>query len=247
VSKKAPKETRTAQEVVDSIVRFEVERIDRSAIKKAPYNPRVIDDVARSKLSDILGSNGLVEPLVWNRRTGVLVSGHQRLSILDQRAGSKDYTLPVSVVDVDEVAEAELNIALNNPDAQGEFTIEGLAAMFKAQPGISMRKLGMDEADKFRLLGNDPNALEANEAEVLAEKLAESRRQQDEILANSEGRDTAEFYLVLVGRDSEDVLDFLRQARAAAGETAFPDNRFHDLRAVRRLLGWPDPRDAEFQ
>lgn len=32
---------------------------------------------------------GFVEPLVWNRRTGNLVGGHQRLKILAARSGSR--------------------------------------------------------------------------------------------------------------------------------------------------------------
>lgn len=42
-------------------------------------------------------------PLVWNRRTGILVSGHQRLKALDALEGTEDYELTVSVIDVDDL------------------------------------------------------------------------------------------------------------------------------------------------
>ena len=53
---------------------------------------------------------GYVEPLVWNKRTGSLVGGHQRFKILLEQ-GLKE--VDVSVVDLDLEKEKTLNIALN--------------------------------------------------------------------------------------------------------------------------------------
>ncbi len=78
--------------------KFVSERIHRSKIKNAPYNPRSIDDHARKKLHHNLKKKGLLDALVWNKRTGNLVSGHQRLSILDDlSATGDDYTLDFAV------------------------------------------------------------------------------------------------------------------------------------------------------
>ena len=90
--------------------KFEVEVISRGEIHGADYNPRVISEDARKRLKRMLAKHGLVQPLVWNRRTGNLVSGHQRLSQLDQLERSQDYDLQVSVVDVDEREEKLLNV-----------------------------------------------------------------------------------------------------------------------------------------
>ncbi|MBA4387660.1 MAG: DNA methylase [Verrucomicrobia bacterium] len=85
----------------------------------APYNPRQICPEALAGLRASVERFGLVEPVVWNRRTGHVVGGHQRLKAL-QALGETD--TPVVVVDLDELEEKALNIALNSPSLAGEFT-----------------------------------------------------------------------------------------------------------------------------
>lgn len=109
--------------------RFDVEAIPRGQIKNAPYNPRVIDPEARDRLRAKIQTVGLVTTLVWNRRTGNLVGGHQRLSILDELEGSEDYTLTVSVIDVDAREEKSLNVFLNNTATMGDWDTNALAAI----------------------------------------------------------------------------------------------------------------------
>lgn len=60
----------------------------------------------------------MVEPLVWNKRTGNLVGGHQRLKILKEM-GVKG--IEVSVVDLDDVKEKALNLALNKISGEWDF------------------------------------------------------------------------------------------------------------------------------
>ena len=98
--------------------------IHRSKLKNAPYNPRVIDPVSFRRLKEsIERTKGLVEPPVWNKRTGNLVGGHQRLEVLDILKKTMDYTLVVAVVDLTEPQEIELNIALNNPNLSGQYDL----------------------------------------------------------------------------------------------------------------------------
>jgi len=90
-----------------------LERIAARRINPAPYNPRIDlkpGDPDYEKLARSVDEFGLVEPLVWNRRTGNLVGGHQRYKILLAR-GVKD--VDVSVVDLPIDREKALNIALN--------------------------------------------------------------------------------------------------------------------------------------
>ncbi len=80
----------------------------------------------------------LVEPLVWNKRSGYILGGHQRLAVLRKR-GAKQ--VDVSVVDLDETRELALMAVLNKP--AGEFTpdVDGLIAGL----GAELRKsLGLD-------------------------------------------------------------------------------------------------------
>lgn len=120
------------QHPLDNIV---FERVPRSGIMNAPYNPRLpLTDDQRRRLTKILSKFGLAEPLIWNKRSGNLVSGHQRLTILDKLAeGRKDYLIAASVVDLDEVGERELNIAMNNGEAQAKWDITKLGEMYKDQ------------------------------------------------------------------------------------------------------------------
>ena len=96
--------------------KFDMDTISRDQIHGAEYNPRIISEDAKKRLRKMLAKHGLVQPLVWNRRTGNLVSGHQRLAALDSLEKSKNYDLLVAVVDVSEREERVLNVQLNNPD-----------------------------------------------------------------------------------------------------------------------------------
>ena len=96
-----------------------------SSLKAAPYNPRQISGEALAGLSKSLERWGVVQEVVANRRTGYIVGGHQRVAAL-KKMGAKE--VPVVWVDLDEVEEKALNVALNNPHISGEFddTIAGL-------------------------------------------------------------------------------------------------------------------------
>lgn len=84
-----------------------------SRINPAPYNPRLDlkpGDPEYEKLRRSVEEFGLVEPLVWNVRTGNLVGGHQRFKVLVARG---DTRAQVSEVDLDPARERALNLALN--------------------------------------------------------------------------------------------------------------------------------------
>ena len=90
---------------------FEVKRI--ADMNRAAYNPRVDlqpEDEEYQAIERSLKRHGLVQPIVWNRRTNTVVSGHQRLTVLEAQ-GETEVT--VSVVDLDNIQEKEQNVALN--------------------------------------------------------------------------------------------------------------------------------------
>ena len=105
--------------------------VHRSQVNPAPYNPRLMDEAQRAELDASLHRHGLVIPLVWNKKTGNLVGGHQRLEWLDLKHPGLDYELTVSVVNLEIPAEKRLNILLNNQAAQGSFHIESLCSIIK--------------------------------------------------------------------------------------------------------------------
>lgn len=92
---------------------MDVKRISIDRIVPAAYNPRAQlkpGDTEYAHLRKSIDEFGLVEPLVWNQRTGNLVGGHQRLTALID-AGETE--VDVSVVDLPLEREKALNIALN--------------------------------------------------------------------------------------------------------------------------------------
>ena len=77
-----------------------IETIPVSKINPATYNPRKDlkpEDPEYKKLLQSIIVFGYVDPLVWNKRTGNLVGGHQRFKIL-LAMGFKE--VQVSVVDL---------------------------------------------------------------------------------------------------------------------------------------------------
>ena len=120
--------------------------MNRANLKAAPWNPRQIDDEAKKKLRSSLKRVGLVSPIVWNKRTGTIVSGHQRLDLLDQLEGRRDYELDVAVIDVAEKTEKEINIFLNNELASGTWDINKLDSLMK--DGLDFGNCGFE---KFEL------------------------------------------------------------------------------------------------
>ena len=73
----------------------QVAMIPVAKIKTAKYNPRKDlqpGDPEYEKLKASLQEFGVVDPLVWNKRTGNLVGGHQRLKVLlEDNAASRPF------------------------------------------------------------------------------------------------------------------------------------------------------------
>lgn len=90
-----------------------IERIKLGEAKFPDYNPRVdvtLQPKFHESLKKSLDRFGYVEPVVWNRRTGNIVGGNQRAKVLLEKGVSE---ADVIVVDVDEVTEKAMNVALN--------------------------------------------------------------------------------------------------------------------------------------
>lgn len=90
-----------------------VREIEIGKLNPAPYNPRVSLEPGMpeyDKLKRSIETFGDVEPVVWNKRTGNVVGGHQRLRVMRDLGWQQ---IPCSVVDLDEKDEKLLNLALN--------------------------------------------------------------------------------------------------------------------------------------
>lgn len=130
-------------------------RMEIKDLNPAEYNPREIDDEELEGLTASVEEFGLVEPLVWNKRTGNLVGGHQRLKVLLAQGVPKAM---VSVVDLSLEREKALNVALNNPHIQGRFSdgLQDLLREIKADDRHLFRDVALDKLleDEARSLGS---------------------------------------------------------------------------------------------
>lgn len=132
---------------------FNAENVElrRSEIHFADYNPRIIDEEELKSLRKGIKKFGLVGGLVVNKQTGnTIVQGHQRISVLDSlqkynpETQENDYIIRADVVDLDETSEMELNILLNNPNAQGKWDYGRMKAIV---PKINIANAGLSNAD----------------------------------------------------------------------------------------------------
>jgi hypothetical protein len=89
-----------------------------SELNPAPYNPRTMTDKARQGLSNSIDAFGLVQPIIWNRQTGNVVGGHQRLYDLITKGVEET---DVVEVDIPLIKEKALNISLNNSAISGDY------------------------------------------------------------------------------------------------------------------------------
>ena len=92
---------------------MEISKIPIEKLNPAAYNPRKDlqpGDPEYEKLKRSIQEFGYVEPIIWNKRTGNIVGGHQRYKILLEQGIQE---IDCVVVDLDETKEKALNIALN--------------------------------------------------------------------------------------------------------------------------------------
>lgn len=145
--------------------------VKRSQIRFASYNPRTLSDDEKKTLKRGIKKFGLVGGLVVNKRTGMtLVSGHQRLTVMDElnKYPGEDYVIRVDVIDVDEKQEKELCILLNNPNAQGKWDDDKLRELV---PDIDWKDAGLTDID-LNLIGCD-FLLQTEEENSLADALTD--------------------------------------------------------------------------
>jgi ParB-like chromosome segregation protein Spo0J len=102
---------------------MEIQKISIDKLKPAKYNPRKNlkpGDPEYEKIKRSIQEFGYVEPIIWNKRTGNVVGGHQRLKILNE-LGEKE--IDCVIVDMDETREKALNIALNKISGQWDMPL----------------------------------------------------------------------------------------------------------------------------
>ena len=213
--------------------RFENVTIHRNEIKNAPYNPRVIDKHARKKLKDKIKKIGLVGTLTWNKRSGNLVGGHQRLSILDELEGTQDYTLTVSAVDMDDKTEKEMNVFLNNTVTQGNFDLDLLGELINDK-SLDIAAFGFDNLD-LQMMFDDNDTLgsffdeKKDNAAVDIEKIEKMKKGRKDYRDSVKDKDDAVFCLHIVFQSQKQLDSFLDKTLTPRNERYLDGQRFISL------------------
>ena len=104
-----------------------IERKHTADLIPAGYNPRKDlkpGDAEYEKLKRSIEQFGYVEPVIWNKTTGFVVGGHQRLKVLLDMGITE---VECVVVEMDAEKEKALNIALNK--ISGEWDKDKLALL----------------------------------------------------------------------------------------------------------------------
>ncbi len=179
--------------------------IKRSQINLAGYNPRKITPEAKRKLRENLSKMGLMGGLVWNERTGNLVSGHQRITILDAdnrydiRTHENDYDVFVTKVDLDEKEEKAQNIFFNNQSAMGFFDEDKLHQMMKEIDFSEMS--GFSKRNQISMFAD--SSLTDEEYAQIAEQVEETTNKFKKMHRNTTNEVDAN-YVVLVFKNAGD-------------------------------------------
>lgn len=161
-------------------------------IERATYNPRVElqpGDAEFESLKRSIQDYGMLIPIIWNKQTNRVVGGHQRLSV-EEHLGRTE--VDVSVVDLDETREKELNLILNK--AQGAWDDVKLQEL--------LNNLG-DRAEETGFTLPEITALQSSTEDALDETFLE-----EELSAIEE---TFNVTLEFDNKDKEDVLGYIQQ------------------------------------
>jgi DNA modification methylase len=142
---------------------MEVRKVPIDKLVPAGYTPRKDlkpGDPEYEKLKRSMDEFGYVEPIIWNKQTGHVVGGHQRLKILQAQG---EQAVDCVVVDMEENKEKALNIALNK--ISGEWDDEKLKILLEELTAINMQDITGFTEDELKDILNG-NTIQAKQEAV---------------------------------------------------------------------------------
>lgn len=141
---------------------LDIQKIAVEKLNPAKYNPRKDlkkGDPEYEKLKRSIETFGYVEPVIWNKKTGHIVGGHQRFKILKEQGVAE---VECVVVEMDEAEEKALNIALNK--VSGDWDMPKLAELLedldKSMFDVSLTGFDAAEIDDLFSKVHDKNVKE---------------------------------------------------------------------------------------
>ena len=130
--------------------------MDLALLLPADYNPRKISPRAMQGLKASLARFGELGGIVFNKRTGRLVGGHQRVKAL---ADLGETQAEVRVVDLDVASEKAANLALNHPGIGGEWDDALLAVVLDETRRDLPTAFDELQLDSLMLMDIEPNEI----------------------------------------------------------------------------------------
>lgn len=151
---------------------MQIEKMKLSDLRPAAYNPRIDLEPGMEefeKLKASIQEFGFVDPPIFNKKTGNLVGGHQRVAVA-QYIGAYD-EIEVSIVDLSFEKERALNIALNK--ISGQWDNDKLTSILAELDTSSLELTGFSSFEIENLLStiSEPTALEEFYEEIDQEEL----------------------------------------------------------------------------
>jgi len=139
---------------------MEIKKLSIDKLHPAKYNPRKElkpGDPEFEKLKRSIEEFGLVEPIILNKRTGNVVGGHQRLSVLKHLGYTETDCV---IIDLDETKEKALNVALNK--ISGEWDDGLLSALLKdiENSGFDVSLTGFDVVEIESMFDDEDDIIE---------------------------------------------------------------------------------------
>lgn len=131
-----------------------IQNLPISQLTPADYNPRKElkpGDAEFEKLTRSLSEFGYVEPVIWNKNTGNVVGGHQRLTALKHLGHTE---VDCVVVELDEIREKALNLALNKISGDWDEAKLALVIADLDVADFDAELSGFDEAEIASLIGS---------------------------------------------------------------------------------------------
>ena len=153
---------------------MQIEKLKTEQLIPADYNPRKDlkpGDPEYEKLKRSIEQFGYVEPVIWNKTTGNIVGGHQRLKVLLDTGISE---VECVVIEMDEEKEKALNIALNK--ISGDWDKDKLALLITDLQGadFDVSLTGFEPAE-IEDLFDDTNKKDVKEDDFDIDSALEAR------------------------------------------------------------------------
>jgi len=153
-----------------------IEKVKIELLKPSTYNPRKDlkpGDPEYEKLKRSIDEFDYIEPIIWNKTTGNVIGGHQRLKILKEKGLEE---IEVVVVEFDETKEKLANLALNKISGDWDFVkmADLLQEIDTGAIDITMAGFDLSELEKIALW-NQPLPEDIPNVDILGESLEKTK------------------------------------------------------------------------